>query len=53
MRLELRGAADVRYLFAKLYASNHLRADRWYKLARTILYGVHRGLPGVGPDRPF
>ena len=28
-----------RYLFAKLYAMNHVRADRWYKLGRTILYG--------------
>jgi hypothetical protein len=27
------------YLFAKVYASNHLRADRWYKLGRTLLYG--------------
>jgi membrane-associated phospholipid phosphatase/tRNA A-37 threonylcarbamoyl transferase component Bud32 len=27
------------YLFAKLYARSHLRADRWYKAARTILYG--------------
>jgi tRNA A-37 threonylcarbamoyl transferase component Bud32 len=27
------------YLFAKLYAKNHLRADRWYKLGRTLLYG--------------
>jgi membrane-associated phospholipid phosphatase/tRNA A-37 threonylcarbamoyl transferase component Bud32 len=27
------------YLFAKLYAQSHLRADRWYKIARTILYG--------------
>ena len=26
-------------LFAKLYAQNHLRADRWYKLGRTLLYG--------------
>ena len=26
-------------LFAKLYAKNHLRADRWYKLGRTLLYG--------------
>jgi hypothetical protein len=25
--------------FAKLYSSTHLRADRWYKLGRTILYG--------------
>jgi len=27
------------YMFAKLYARNHLRADRWYKVARTILVG--------------
>ena len=27
------------YLFAKLYAGSHLRADRWYKLGRTLLYG--------------
>ncbi len=27
-------------LFAKLYARNHVRADRWYKLGRTILYGA-------------
>ena len=28
-----------RSVFAKLYAKNHVRADRWYKLGRTILYG--------------
>ena len=27
------------HLFAKLYARSHLRADRWYKVARTILVG--------------
>ncbi len=27
------------HLFAKIYARNHLRADRWYKLGRTLLYG--------------
>jgi tRNA A-37 threonylcarbamoyl transferase component Bud32 len=27
------------YLFGKLYAMSHVRADRWYKLGRTILYG--------------
>ena len=26
-------------LFARLYAMNHLRSDRWYKLGRAILYG--------------
>jgi tRNA A-37 threonylcarbamoyl transferase component Bud32/membrane-associated phospholipid phosphatase len=29
-----------RYAFAKLYARNHVRADRWYKLGRQILYGA-------------
>ncbi len=28
-----------RTIFAKLYAKSHVRADRWYKLGRTILYG--------------
>ena len=32
-------ATPTRYLFGKLYAMNHVRADRWYKLGRTILYG--------------
>jgi tRNA A-37 threonylcarbamoyl transferase component Bud32/membrane-associated phospholipid phosphatase len=27
------------HLFAKLYARSHLRADRWYKLGRELLYG--------------
>ncbi|HUP72930.1 MAG TPA: phosphatase PAP2 family protein [Acidimicrobiales bacterium] len=27
------------YLFGKLYAMSHVRADRWYKLGRTIVYG--------------
>jgi tRNA A-37 threonylcarbamoyl transferase component Bud32 len=38
LRLTLEGAPD-KYVFAKLYAKNHVRADRWYKLWRTILYG--------------
>jgi tRNA A-37 threonylcarbamoyl transferase component Bud32 len=28
-----------RMLFGKLYARSHLRADRWYKLGRELLYG--------------
>ena len=28
------------YLFGKLYTLGHVRADRWYKLWRTILYGA-------------
>ncbi|MBI3649354.1 MAG: hypothetical protein HY240_11500 [Actinobacteria bacterium] len=31
---------DGGVLFGKLYATSHLRADRWYKLGRTILYGA-------------
>jgi tRNA A-37 threonylcarbamoyl transferase component Bud32 len=38
LRLKVAGDPDT-YLFAKLYATNHLRADRWYKIGRTILYG--------------
>jgi membrane-associated phospholipid phosphatase/tRNA A-37 threonylcarbamoyl transferase component Bud32 len=42
--LRLRVAEDEggpeRYMFAKLYAQSHVRADRWYKLGRTILYGA-------------
>ena len=37
LRIEL---ADGRRLFAKLYAESHLRADRWYKLGRTVMYGA-------------
>lgn len=37
LRIEL---GDGRWLFAKLYAENHLRADRWYKLGRTVMYGA-------------
>jgi membrane-associated phospholipid phosphatase/tRNA A-37 threonylcarbamoyl transferase component Bud32 len=32
-------AGAERTVFAKLYAKNHVRADRWYKLGRTMLYG--------------
>ena len=38
LRVKVKGDPDT-YLFAKLYARNHLRADRWYKLGRTLLYG--------------
>jgi membrane-associated phospholipid phosphatase len=30
---------DDTVLFGKLYAATHLRADRWYKLGRTLFYG--------------
>jgi membrane-associated phospholipid phosphatase len=38
LRIRLAGDPDT-YVFGKLYAMNHVRADRWYKLGRTILYG--------------
>jgi membrane-associated phospholipid phosphatase len=33
------GAGNARYVFGKLYARSHLRADRSYKLGRALLYG--------------
>jgi serine/threonine-protein kinase RIO1 len=42
-----------RYLFAKLYAKNHVRADRWYKLGRTILYGALEDETPFGTVRRF
>jgi tRNA A-37 threonylcarbamoyl transferase component Bud32/membrane-associated phospholipid phosphatase len=38
---------DERSVFAKLYAKNHVRADRWYKLGRSMLYG------GLEDETPF
>ena len=38
LRLTVAGEPPAQ-LFAKLYAKNHVRADRWYKLGRTLLYG--------------
>jgi tRNA A-37 threonylcarbamoyl transferase component Bud32/membrane-associated phospholipid phosphatase len=32
-------AGSTRYVFGKLYARSHLRADRSYKLGRALLYG--------------
>ena len=38
LRLRVEGGPE-QFLFAKLYTKGHVRADRWYKLGRTILYG--------------
>jgi hypothetical protein len=38
LRITVKGDPDT-WLFAKLYAKSHLRADRWYKLGRELLYG--------------
>jgi hypothetical protein len=39
LRLRVEGGRDE-FVFAKLYTKGHLRADRWYKLGRTLLYGT-------------
>ena len=38
LRLRVQDGPDE-FVFAKLYTKGHVRADRWYKLWRTILYG--------------
>ncbi len=38
LRITVKGDPP-RQLFGKLYAKGHLRADRWYKLGRELLYG--------------
>jgi len=38
LRITVKGNPP-RLLFGKLYAKGHLRADRWYKLGRELLYG--------------
>jgi tRNA A-37 threonylcarbamoyl transferase component Bud32 len=38
LRVKIKGEVDA-WLFAKLYARSHLRADRSYKLGRALLYG--------------
>ena len=40
LRVAASDGAPERDLFAKLYARSHVRADRSYKLGRTILYGA-------------
>jgi tRNA A-37 threonylcarbamoyl transferase component Bud32 len=38
LRIKVKGEEEA-WLFAKLYARSHLRADRSYKLGRALLYG--------------
>ena len=38
LRLRVEGGPEE-YLFAKLYTKGHVRADRWYKMWRSVLYG--------------
>ena len=46
-------AGDERTIFAKLYAKTHVRADRWYKLGRTMLYGHLEDETPFGTVRRF
>jgi tRNA A-37 threonylcarbamoyl transferase component Bud32/membrane-associated phospholipid phosphatase len=39
--------------FAKVYSITHVRADRWYKLGRTILYGALEDETPFGTVRRF
>jgi hypothetical protein len=41
LRITVKGVdgEEPTQLFGKLYAQSHLRADRWYKLGRELLYG--------------
>ena len=48
-----RDDGDHRYVFAKLYAMSHVRADRWYKLGRQILYGALEDESPFGTVRRF
>ena len=47
MRLVVDGRPEPLPLFAKLYSRQHVRADRWYKLGRALLYGR------LEDERPF
>jgi tRNA A-37 threonylcarbamoyl transferase component Bud32 len=46
LRITVKGDPPAQ-LFGKLYARSHLRADRWYKLGRELLYGR------LEDERPF
>jgi tRNA A-37 threonylcarbamoyl transferase component Bud32 len=39
LRMTVEEADGPLHLFAKIYNTRHLRADRWYRVGRTLLYG--------------
>jgi hypothetical protein len=50
LRIKVQGDPEDTYVFAKLYARSHLRADRWYKLRSRVDLrpgDVGRGTEGV------
>jgi hypothetical protein len=53
LRVETGEDGGAMYLFAKLYAKSHVRADRWYKVGRTILYGALEDETPFGSVRRF
>jgi tRNA A-37 threonylcarbamoyl transferase component Bud32 len=53
LRLTVERDGDHHYVFAKLYAMSHVRADRWYKLGRQILYGALEDETPFGTVRRF
>jgi tRNA A-37 threonylcarbamoyl transferase component Bud32 len=42
---------DGRRVFAKIYSTSHARADRWYRIGRTILYGQLEDETPIGSVR--
>ena len=42
---------DGTRVFAKIYATSHARADRWYRIGRTILYGQLEDETPIGSVR--
>ena len=52
LTIEHEGGARVQR-FAKVYSITHVRADRWYKLGRTILYGALEDETPFGTVRRF
>ena len=42
---------DGTRVFAKIYATSHVRADRWYRIGRTILYGALEDERPIGSVR--
>ncbi|MGK5111113.1 phosphatase PAP2 family protein [Geodermatophilus sp. CPCC 205506] len=47
LRITVKADDGESYVFGKLYAATHVRSDRWFKLARTLLYG------GLEDEKPF
>ncbi len=43
--------ADGTRVFGKIYSTSHVRADRWYRIGRTILYGQLEDETPIGSVR--